>query len=487
VTGRVVVVGLGPAGPELVTRETAALLDGARPVWLRTTRHPAAVLAPAAPTFDDVYERADTFADVYREITDRLIALAAEHGEVVYAVPGSPRVLERTVDLLAARAGAGEVDLDVRPALSFLDLAWVRLGLDPVEEGVRLVDGHRFAEAAAGERGPLLVAHCHNRRVLSDIKLAVDDPPSEPVLVVQRLGTAEESITAVPWAELDRSVEPDHLTSLYVPRLAAPVATEVVAFAELVRTLRERCPWDREQTHVTLSRHALEEAYEVVEAITAWSQATAEATGADGDGDALADAEDHLAEELGDLLFQVVFHATLGAERGAFTLADVARGIHDKLVRRHPHVFADDGTLLPASGAPPPAGSPGHSADASPAGSPGHSADASPAGSPGHSADASPAEDLARTWEQIKRAESGHASVMDGLTDALPSLLWAHKVLRKAEAVGHPWSPDAADPDDLGDQLLALVAVARADDVDPEAALRASAARLRDAVRAAGR
>jgi tetrapyrrole methylase family protein/MazG family protein len=434
VTGRIVAVGLGPAGPDLVTQETADLLSGSAPVWLRTGRHPAAVLAPGAPTFDDVYERAETFADVYAEITDRLVALAAEHGEVVYAVPGSPRVLERTVDLLATRAAAGEVGLDVRPALSFLDLAWVRLGVDPLEGGVRLVDGHRFATEAAGERGPLLVAHCHNRRVLSDIKLAVDDPPTEPVLVVQRLGTPEEAITAVDWADLDRSVEPDHLTSLYVPVLAAPVAAEVVAFAELVRTLREQCPWDREQTHVTLSRHALEEAYEVVEAITAWS----EVEGSD-DVEAEADAEEHLAEELGDLLFQVVFHATLGAERGAFTLADVARGIHDKLVRRHPHVFA------------------GASAD-----------------------------DLTGTWEAIKQAESGHSSVMDGLTDALPSLLWAHKVLRKADAAGHPWSPDAADPDDVGDRLLALVAVARAADVDPETALRTAAARVRDEVIAAG-
>ncbi len=434
--GRVIVCGLGPGGPDLVTAETAALLAGERPVRLRTARHPAAVLVPDAPTFDDVYERANTFADVYAEIADRLIGEADAHGEVVYAVPGSPRVLERTVELLAARAAAGDVELDVRPALSFLDLAWVRLGVDPLEEGVRLVDGHRFAEAAAGERGPLLVAHCHNRRVLSDIKLAVDDGPSEPVLVVQRLGLPDEAITPVAWEDLDRSVEPDHLTSLYVPSLAAPVAAEVVAFAELVRTLREQCPWDREQTHVTLTRHALEEAYEVVEAITAWAELDAVD---DPDLDALAAAEEHLAEELGDLLFQVVFHATLGAERGAFTLADVARGINDKLVRRHPHVFAG-----------------------------------------------APADDLVGTWEEIKKAERGSDSVMDGLSDQLPSLLWATKVLRKAETVGQPWDPATADADDLGDRLLALVAVARAADVDPETALRTSAARVRDQVRAAG-
>lgn len=432
--GTVIVVGLGPAGPELVTTSTRDLLAGPHPVWLRTSRHPAAALAPEAPTFDEVYERADTFADVYAEITDRLIALAAEHGTVVYAVPGSPGVLERAVDLLRRRAGAGEVDVDVRPALSFLDLAWVRLGIDPLEVGVRLVDGHRFAVEAAGERGPLLVAHCHNRRVLSDIKLAVDTPPSEPVLIVQGLGTPEETVTEVAWADLDRSVEPDHLTSLYIPRLAAPVAAEVVAFAELVRTLREQCPWDRAQTHMTLTRHALEEAYEVVEAIAAWDEATRTA-----DEDAVFDAEEHLADELGDLLFQVVLHATLGAERGTFTLADVAQGIHDKLVRRHPHVF-------------------------------------------GAADEPDSVDDLLVSWEQLKKEERGASSVMDGLTDALPSLLWAHKVLRKADSAGFPWDPAGADPDDLGDRLLALVAVARAADVDPEAALRASAARVRDDV-----
>ncbi len=439
-TGRVIACGLGPAGEDLVTRETAALLVGARPVVLRTSRHPAAALVPGAESFDGVYDDSATFAEVYARIADDLVTRAAAEGEVVYAVPGSPRVLERTVDLLAARAAAGDVELDVRPALSFLDLTWVRLGVDPLEEGVRLVDGHRFATAAAGERGPLLVAHCHNRRVLSDIKLAVDEPPSEPVLVLQRLGSPDESVTEVAWADLDRSVEPDHLTSLWIPALAAPVAAEVVAFAELVRTLRERCPWDREQTHVTLTRHALEEAYEVVEAITAWDAAVGT--------DAEVDADEHLAEELGDLLFQVVFHATLGAERGAFDLAEVARGIHDKLVRRHPHVFAPDGTVLPSDGDEPEIAG------------------------------------LSATWEEIKRAETGRTSVMDGVPEDLPALLYAHKVLRKADAAGHPWSPDP-EADELGERLLALVHAARAADLDPETSLRAAAARVRDRVRAA--
>jgi hypothetical protein len=175
---RIVVVGLGPGDPDLVTAGTLAAIEAVPHRFLRTEVHPSAHLVRGAATFDHHYEMADTFDEVYRRIVADLVAAASQHGTVLYAVPGSPRVLERTVDLLDAEAGAGRVALDVLPALSFVDLAWVRLGIDPYEQGVRLVDAHRFDVAAAGERGPLLVAHCHNRRVLSDVKLAVDDPPA---------------------------------------------------------------------------------------------------------------------------------------------------------------------------------------------------------------------------------------------------------------------------------------------------------------------
>ena len=114
-----------------------------------------------AASFDALYDAADRIEDVYAGIVEALVADASEHGEVLYAVPGSPVVAERTVELLAAD---GRVDVELVPALSFLDLAWVRLGVDPVERGVRLVDGHRFAVAAAGERGPLLVGQCDGTR-----------------------------------------------------------------------------------------------------------------------------------------------------------------------------------------------------------------------------------------------------------------------------------------------------------------------------------
>lgn len=463
--GRVTVVGLGPAGPDLVT---AAALDGLASVapaqrFVRTRRHPAAAidLLAGAASFDDVYDSAPSMEAVYRTIADRLAEAAAD-APVVYAVPGSPAVAERTVELLRADE---RVDVHVVPALSFLDLAWVRLGVDPFAAGVRIVDGHRFAVEAAGERGPLLVGQCDSRAVLSEIKLAFegDVPPS--VTVLRRLGLPDESVSEVPWEELDRGgvVEADHLTSLWIPSLAAPVASELVGFVEVVRRLREECPWDREQTHETLTKYVLEEAYEVVDAIHEL---------------AAGGTIDHLEEELGDLLLQVVLHAAIATQAGDFTLADVARGITEKMVRRHPHVFGE----VTVSGAA----------------------------------------EVHRNWEAIKAVEkaaraaaagsgSASGSALDGVAGSLPALSYAAKLSKRAASAGFDWrlsphrSEEAASAgattslapvfdkvreevdeleaeptaDELGDVLFSLVNVARHLGHDPESALRGAATKFR--------
>jgi tetrapyrrole methylase family protein/MazG family protein len=442
-TPHITVVGLGPAGPELITAATIATIERIPRRYLRTTRHPSAAVVADAISFDDVYDEAPSFDVLYAAIVEALVGAAVEHGEVLYAVPGSPFVAERTVALLQPDP---RVSVTVRPALSYLDLAWAALGIDPLAAGVRLIDGRQFAVEAAGERGPLLVAQCDRRDVLSDIKLAVDDPPDEPVVVLHHLGLADQAVLTVPWTDLDRAVTPDHLTTLWIPSLAAPVGAEVVRFHELVRTLREQCPWDREQTHQTLTRHLVEETFELVEAIE-------ELDGAPDD--------EHLIEELGDVLFQIEFHSVIAEQEGRFTMADVARAVHDKLVHRHPHVFGASMTGLGEAGS---------------------------------------ADQVLANWEVIKRAEKGRTSLFDGIPGGLPALAYAAKVQRKAASVGFDWDDvDGALPkigeeaaeltavrhdvaaatDELGDLLFAVVNVARHLDVDAEAALRAATAKFR--------
>jgi tetrapyrrole methylase family protein/MazG family protein len=441
---RIVVVGLGPGADSHITDETRRAIARVPHRFLRTARHPSAHLAGDATAFDELYEHADCFDAVYAEIVERLVAAAIEHGEVLYVVPGSPLVLERSVRTLQADP---RVDCELLPAMSFLDVAWARLGVDPIEAGVRLIDGHQFATAAASAGGAMLVAHTHANWVLSDIKLSLDDPEGafddSPVILLQALGTDDEHIVHSTWAEMDHAIVADHLTSLYIPSLGAPVGDGYVRFHLLARTLREQCPWDIEQTHQSLLPYLIEETYEVVDAIQQLDP-----------DDPLTD--EALIEELGDLLYQIEFHATIAEQQGRFTITDVTRGVHDKLVRRHPHVFGD--------------------------------------------VEADGADQVLVNWDAIKRAEKGRTSVFDGVPTSLPALAYAHKVQKKAAKVGFDW-PDVHgalpkiaeeagelldvldDPqraaDELGDLLFAVVNVARHLGADPELCLRAATHKFR--------
>jgi tetrapyrrole methylase family protein / MazG family protein len=417
----ITVVGLGPAGPDLVTQAAVSLLAAAGEsgrAILRTARHPAAVLFAGLPTFDDRYESAATFEEVYAGIVETLVAAAeAEAPEpIVYAVPGSPLVAERTVELLR---GESRVDIMVVPATSFLDLAWSALGVDPLAAGVRLVDAEAFGGVARDGRGPFLVAQCWSRHLLSEVKLALGEvvesfesagapePSSVQAVVLHHLGLADEVVRTVEWWQLDRTLEPDHLTSLWVPALQVSPAVvtagdEVARLVALMDTLRARCPWDRVQTHATLMPHLVEECYEVLDALAELSPVRP----------GLPRQLDHLEEELGDLLFQIVFHARLASEVGAFDLAGVARRVHDKLVHRHPHVFRD--------------------------------------------AEAPDPSRVVSTWEEIKKKEKGRSSVTEGVPSALPALMLATKLARKARAVG--FEASAVHGVDVSSALAALSA-----------------------------
>ena len=447
-TARVVIVGLGPGPRNTVTQATLEAIERIDVQFVRTKRHPTADLMPRATSFDSLYDTLPTFEDVYREITEAVVAAAIERGEVLYAVPGSPLILESSVAQLRADS---RVEVQVLPALSFLDLAWEALGIDPVNAGVRLIDGHRFALEASGERGPLLVAQVHADWVLSDVKLAHESANgNEPVVLLHHLGLPDQRVEHTTWQELDRVLPADHLTTLYIPQMAEPVSGELARLHQLARTLREQCPWDREQTHDSLIKHLIEETYEVVDAIEAL----------DADDPATDEA---FIEELGDLLYQVEFHATIAEQQGRFSMADVARSIHDKLVRRHPHVFGD--------------------------------------------VVANSANDVVQTWDEVKRAEKksidGTASTFTGVAKSGPSLQYATKIQKRAADVGFDW-PNAdgafekiveesaeirqavalnSDPEtvrmELGDLLFSVVNLSRHLGHDAEQALRGASDKFR--------
>lgn len=453
--GHVVVVGLGPAGVDMMLPAARSKLSYMTHRYARTVRHPAidelAAHGLELVAFDEQYEAAERFEDLYAAIAAELVRAATEHGSVCYAVPGNPGVAERTVTLLREAAGRDEITLEIVPGISFSDLAWSRLGVDPMD-GARLVDGQSFAIDGAGLSGPLLIGHCINQLVLSDIKLVLLEtlPPDAPVTVLQRLGQPSELVTTVALEALDRDIEADHLTSIFVDAGSDRVAGEFAALVTLADRLRAPggCPWDAEQTHHSLARYLLEESYETVEAI---ERLPAAAPAGDVDPDDYAMLED----ELGDLLYQVVFHSVLAREGGAFTIADVARGIHEKLVRRHPHIFGD--------------------------------------------VEADTVAEVMTNWEQIKKREKGSDSIVEGISPGLASLLYVHKLYRKAASIGLEPGTDVEALDRaaraldalrdadagateaaLGDLLAAGVVLARSRGVDAETSLRGWSARFRD-------
>ena len=449
-------MGLGPGGADLVTPAARHALERCERRFVRTARHPAvddlARDGIELQSFDERYETACDLDQVYEGIVDALVTEAAEHGSVAYAVPGNPSVAERTVELLHEAARDGRIGIEVLSGLSFAELAWARVGIDPMTSGARIVDGRNLDLATVAEGSPLLIAQCDDALVLSDVKLTLLErlAPETPVTVMRHLGLGDESVEAVALSELDRVAPPDHLTTLFVAPADLPATHELARLLELAERLRGPggCPWDAEQTHHSLSRYLLEESYEVVEAV--------ERLPADAPAGVSPDDPAYVAlvDELGDLLYQVIFHAVLAEEAGAFGMAEVARGIHDKLVHRHPHVFGD--------------------------------------------VDAATSAQVMANWEQIKKQEKGVESIVAGITPGLPSLLYAHKLLRKAASVGldpgdfaasleridHATASlrdGAADAEHtLGELLAAAVALARELGIDTESALRGWSARFKE-------
>ncbi|HSJ71358.1 MAG TPA: nucleoside triphosphate pyrophosphohydrolase [Acidimicrobiia bacterium] len=448
----IVVVGLGPSGLDRIDPVARSIVsDPARAVILRTGQHPAAEELSATRvvvTCDDLYEAHDAFDDVYAAIVDRVVE-AAGHGDVAYAVPGSPSVGERTVPMVVAAAHATGIEVSVVSAPSFLDMAYVAVGIDPITHGAQILDARELPDPLP-LHVPTFITQVDSPLRAGEVAISLGRvlEGDAQVVVLDRLGDEDEVVAPMALEDLAR-YRPGSRTTVYVARtdvgLLGLVATN--------RTLRRECPWDREQTHHTLLSHLIEEAYEAADAI---GRLPVGAPVGDVDFGTYAEVED----ELGDLLLQVVLHATLASEAGAFDVDEVAEGIRRKLVRRHPHVFGD--------------------------------------------VQADSARDVLDNWEAIKQGEKGRDSLMDDVPIGMPAVARAMKVQMRAASVHFDW--DAPGPvvevlrseideleaaigdrqrvsDELGDVLFTAVNLARHLDVDPESALRGSVDRFMDRFR----
>jgi len=438
---RVTVVGLGPGDAQYLTRATLDAMANAPQARLRTGRHPAAAEFAGVPTYDDWYESAESFDALYDIIVEDLVRLAAI-SPVVYAVPGSPLVAEATVERLLART---DVDVEILPAVSTVDVACSALRVDPMAVSLQVVDA-LAGDAPLRSSGALLVLQTYSPEVMAAVADRLE--PTTSVCVVFHAGLPEQELRWMTARDLGRVHDADHLTSLYVPEVR-DAGSAVVDLVDLMSVLREKCAWDQEQTHASLARHLLEESYEVIDALERYTLAL------EGEGDVGATAH-HVEEELGDLLFQIVFHAHLGGENDTFTLTSIADAVHHKLVDRHPHVFGD--------------------------------------------VTVTSADDAEARWERLKKEEKQRESVTDGIAWELPGLVLHAKLLRKAASVGIS-TPDGAaalaharnvlssmasdDAEAWREVISSLSVVAKSGGVDLEGVARSLALALRDEIVAA--
>ncbi|MCZ8535353.1 nucleoside triphosphate pyrophosphohydrolase [Psychrobacillus psychrodurans] len=437
----ITIIGLGASDLEQLPLGIYKKLKSAQYLYVRTEQHPVLEELRAEglsfKSFDAIYEKNDQFEDVYQEIVRQLLELAKEHS-IIYAVPGHPLVAEQTVQLLIEAEKQEKVKIRIEGGQSFLDPIFGALRIDPIE-GFQLLDGTSFKRDEVQMNAHVLIGQVYDAFSASEVKLTLMEkyPDDYEVTIVTAAGSTAESLTKVPLFELDRMMKLDNLTTLYVPPIHEKEnrLKEWQTLRQIVAELRgpNGCPWDKEQTHTTLKKYAVEEVYELLQAID-------------------EEDDDHIVEELGDVLLQVFLHAQIGEDNGYFSMEDVLNSIADKMIRRHPHVFGN--------------------------------------------VKADNTEDVLRNWQQIKSEENRNSgdSLLEGEMRTDSSLLTSFNYQKKVAKIGFDW-PDVSGAwekfeeeldewkielaegtkdtqvDELGDVLFTIVNLARFYSLSPEQAM----------------
>lgn len=437
----ITIAALGPDSGEMLTLGALEAMRQADALVLRTARHGAAgVLAQQGTeyqTLDALYERSEDFDELCRLAATALVNKARTCESLCYAVsePGS----DATVRALAG-ALPGDVTLRVVGGVSLADCAAcavIPFGVNT--ENLRTITALSVTEMRVQADSPQVVTEIDNRYLASDVKLWLSDLFEDEMMVYFLENAAQPGAAArpIPLCELDRQAHYDHRTAVLVPRVSVYERSRATYedFVEVISRLRGPggCPWDRAQTHHTLRQYMIEEACEAAEAM-------------DGDDDM------KIADELGDVLLQVVLNSCIGAEHRAFTDRDVTSMAAHKMITRHEHVFGK--------------------------------------------AKADSAQAVTSVWENAKKKERGEQTALERVLDiapSLPALMRAQKAVRREQqAKGETRILQAAIEDarravdalakegagegELGAALMSLCAAAHAMDLDAETALRSAIA-----------
>lgn len=443
--GKIYILGLGPGNIDALTIGVVDRIKSGDKNYLRTENHPTVKYLTdnniPYESYDYAYEKEEDFEKVYEYIVKDLIKKSNKHNTINYLVPGNPMVAEKTVELLLNTKDK-DLKIELLTAVSFIEPMIELVGVDPVH-GLKIIDGIGFKIKDIDINLDCIVTQVYNKKVASDIKLILSEVYGDEyeIYLINNAGVVgEEEVYRIPIYELDRNHRIGSLTSIYIPKVDK-IDKKIYDIADIMDTVEilrsdNGCPWDREQTHKSLRECVIEEAYEVVDAI---------------------DKEDidGLIEELGDLLFQVIFHSQIGLEEGEFNLYEITTELNKKMIFRHPHVFNEKKVEK--------------------------------------------SEEVVYNWNKLKFKDRGISTYTDILKDVprLSSLIRSYKVQERAGEIGFDWEDVGGALDkvkeeylevleainnfeggdverieeELGDLLFSVVNVCRFLDVDPEVAL----------------
>ena len=443
----IVIVSLGTGDPDLLNMKTIRILRDCGRLILRTESHSAVPWLQqngiAYTSLDYLYRESNDFNLLNRRIAEELIRFASD-SEIVYAVPDP--LTDQSVRTLL-RIKPDPLSVTVIPGLSTYDV-YLSSSLHFLPDaGVLTVPASDVSEHFHFDPNvSLLITELDNEILAGQVKLLLSETLGDdsPVFLLNYNHPPKK----IPVWELDRQHGINHCSAVLIPSSGFLERNRFIMndLTDLMDKLRssEGCPWDRMQTHESLQPYMIEEAWECIASIDQHDT-------------------DHLCEELGDLLFQVVFHASIGKSFDEFSMDDIISSICIKMIRRHPHVFGN--------------------------------------------ADLRDPESVHAAWERIKQEETGHLSVISSLEDVspgLPSLKYASKVFRKlgtTSAVRLSAGPVLDDirrladhlasdssgitPDQLGTLLLLCTELCFAENADGELILHKSVDRLKKRLKTA--
>ncbi len=425
---KITIVPLGPGPKDLLTLGAMDAMRGARTLVLRTGVHPAAVYLKAQgiafDTLDALHESSDDF-DALAQRAAEHVAKLAQQGPVVYAVPDPAH--DESVRVLRAMEGLGTTILPGVPlaAPALLDA--------PAGQSVTVTTA--TALKVMDSQQPVAISEINSQALAGDVKLkllAFHDADTQVLFYPPAQDAARNSVL-IHLEDLDRQPAYNHTAlALVLPKaFSLKQRYDVQDLIDLMARLRapDGCPWDREQTHQTLAKYLIEEAYETAAAIR-------------------QEDWEHVADELGDVLLQVVFHADVGTQYGTLELSDITTAVCRKMISRHPHIFDTTSSIT--------------------------------------------SQQVLTQWESIKAKERGEETLTDrlrGIGQGLPALLRAHKAQERAAKVGFDF-PNALEAlkkvaeeaqevreqiesrgdcaKEVGDLFFSCVNVARLLGVDPE-------------------